>query len=174
MPLGVLNSGALVSVAKESGQALNTVVAENLEKMWARMPAGNLGSAEWYINMNVWPQLFQLAHDVGTGGVPVFMPPGGLSQAPFGTIFGRPITPIEQCESLGTKGDVLFMDLSEYVLIEKGGIETASSIHVQFVADELTFRFILRTNGQPKLDTTLAPFKGTDNLSPFVSLDTRS
>ena len=35
-PLGILNAPALVSVAKESGQAAATIVSKNLSKMWAR------------------------------------------------------------------------------------------------------------------------------------------
>jgi HK97 family phage major capsid protein len=38
-PLGVLNSPALVSVAKETGQAAASIVVENLDKMWSRCGA---------------------------------------------------------------------------------------------------------------------------------------
>ncbi len=173
-PMGILNSPALVTVSKESGQAASTVIAENIEKMYARMPASSLMRAEWYINQEVWPQLFQLSHAVGTGGVPVFVPAGGLSAAPFGTLFGRPITPIEQCEALGTAGDIIFADLNQYVLIEKGGIRADLSIHVQFLTDEMTFRFVLRQDGQPIQNAPITPFKGTNTLSPFINLQTRS
>lgn len=173
-PKGVLSSGALVTISKEAGQSATTFVAENAEKMWARMSAQSVANARWYINQDVWPQLFQMKHDIGTGGAPVFLPPGGISGLPFGTLLGRPIQPIEQCSTLGTVGDVLFMDLSEYIMIEKGGIDTASSIHVQFTTDETAFRFILRTNGQTKHDTALTPAQGTDTTSAFVALETRS
>ena len=174
VPLGILNSGALVSVAKEGGQAAKTVLAENIEAMYARMWAPSVGAGIWYINQDVWPQLFQLSHAVGTGGVPMFVPSNNLAAAPFGALLGRPIEPIEQCDTLGTKGDIIFADLGQYKLAEKGGIEAASSIHVQFLTDETVFRFILRIDGQPKRDKALTPFKGTAKQSSFVTLDTRA
>jgi HK97 family phage major capsid protein len=177
MPLGILGHAGTVSVAKEGGQTAVTFTKENAEQMFRRMRAASLSNAEWYINQNVWPQIFQLSQVVGVGGVPVFLPPGGMSSAPFGTLLGRPITPIEQAETLGTVGDVIFADWSQYLMIEKGGIEAASSIHVQFLTDETVFRFILRTDGQPKRNAVLAPFKGsstTDTTAPFVTLATRA
>ena len=57
-PLGILNSNALVSVAKESGQDAATILAENIEKMYAR--ALDPAKCEWYINQACWTQIFQL------------------------------------------------------------------------------------------------------------------
>ena len=54
--------------------------------------------------------------------------------------------------------------------IEKGGIESASSIHVQFLTDETTFRFVYRFDGGPMWSSTLTPFKGSNTQSPFVVL----
>lgn len=172
--LGILAADCLVSVAKETGQAAATVVAENIEKMYARMWTRGVSNATWYINQEVWPQLFKLSHPVGTGGVPVFMPPGGLSAAPFGTLFGRPIQPIEQCAALGTVGDILFADLSQYLFIEKDGLAADSSIHVRFIYEEMTYRFSLRNNGQPMWKSTLTPYKGSATVSPFIALATRA
>ena len=174
MPLGILGHAGTVSVAKEAGQAAATILKENIEKMWSRMFASSLVRSEWFINQDCWPQLFQLSAQVGIGGVPVFIPAGGLSAAPFGSLLGRPITPIEQCQTVGTVGDIMFVDLQGYKMIEKGGIEAASSIHVQFLTDETTFRFILRADGQPKRNAPLTPFKGTATQSAFITLNTRA
>lgn len=174
MPLGILGHAGTVSVAKESGQPAATLVTDNVQKMYSRMIASSMSRAEWYINQDVWPQLFQLAAVVGVGGVPVFYPAGGLSSAPYGTLLGRPITPIEQCATLGTVGDIIFADFSQYKMIEKGGINADSSIHVAFLTDETVFRWTLRTDGQPKRNSALTPFKGTATLAPFITLDTRA
>lgn len=173
VPLGILNSPAKVTVAKETGQAAATINATNLEKMYARMPASSLGNAKWYVNVEVWPQLFQLSHAVGTGGVPVFVPAGGISGTPFGTLFGRPIQPIEQAAALGTEGDIVLADLDKYILGDKGPIEVESSIHVKFTTDEMAFRWSLRADGQPIPAAPLTPYKGSSTLSPFVTLATR-
>jgi HK97 family phage major capsid protein len=172
--LGLLNSGALVSVAKENGQASGTILAENIFNMWSRLWARSRPNAAWYINQDVEPQLHSLSLSVGTGGIPVYMPAGGLSQSPFATLYGRPVIPIEQCESLGTKGDIILADMSQYLLVKKADLEAVSSIHVRFVYNERVFRFTLRINGQPKWKTALQPYKGNNTLSPFVCLEDRS
>lgn len=175
-PLGIITADCTITVDKESSQTAATIVAENIEKMYSRMHSKSIAKAEWYINQDCWPQLFQLKHTVGTGGVPVFMPPTGLQAAPYGMLMGRPINVIEQCQTLGTEGDIIFADLSQYFTIEKGGIESASSIHVKFTTDETAFRFVMRMNGQPLWSSALTPYKGgsTKTVGPFVTLQTRS
>jgi HK97 family phage major capsid protein len=175
-PLGIMNSGCLVSVGKETGQTAATIVAENVIKMYSRMFASSLSNAVWLVNQNCLPQLFTMSLSVGTGGSPIFMPAGGLSQTPYNTILGRPVIPIEQCQTLGTTGDILFCDLKGYLLAKKGNIQSDMSIHVRFVYDESVFRFVLRTTGQPIRSSALTPFKGGSSYtqSHFIALDTRS
>jgi len=177
MPLGILNSGCLVSVTKETGQAAATVVAENVVKMYSRIFASSRPNAVWLINQNIEPQLFTMSLAVGTGGIPIYMPAGGLSGQPYGTLFGRPVIAIEQAATLGTQGDIIFADFANgYVLAEKGGIQADMSIHVQFVYDESVFRFVLRIDGQPVRASALTPYKGGASYtqSHFIALDSRS
>lgn len=173
-PLGILNAGCLVSVTKETGQKKETIVAENVIKMYSRMFAPSLNNAVWLINQNTLPQLYTMSLSVGTGGAPIFMPAGGLSGSPYNTLLGRPVIPIEQAATLGTVGDIIFADLSGYILAEKGGIESAMSIHVKFDYDESVFRFVMRVDGQPERASALTPYKGSDTLSHFVALATRA
>ena len=79
---------------------------------------------------------------------------------------------IEQMSALGDVGDILLGDFSQYLLIDKGSVEMASSMHVQFLTDELVFRFIYRVDGQSSWNAPLTPFKGA-TLSPFVTLAAR-
>src|SRR3990167_5068306 len=103
MMFGILTAGALVSVAKETGQDAATIVKENLDKMWSRMYAASRANAVWLINQDIEPQLDNLQLAIGTGGVPVYLPPGGLSETPFARLKGRPVIPVEYCPTLGTK-----------------------------------------------------------------------
>lgn len=47
-----------------------------------------------------------------------------------------------------TSGDIILADMNEYVLIDKGGIQSASSIHVSFTTDQSVFRFVYRVDGR--------------------------
>lgn len=172
-PLGILNAPVLVSIAKEAGQSAASLVFANIQKMWARMWAGSRANAAWFINQDVEPALNSLDFPVGTGGVPVYLPPGGLSASPYATLLGRPIIPTEFNQTLGTLGDIILADFSRYLLIDKGGTQMESSIHVQFLTDQTAFRWIYRVDGQPLWNAPLTPAKGSNTLSPFVSLATR-
>ena len=172
-PLGILNSGALVTVAKESGQTAATFSTQNVFKMWARMHPRAKQNAVWFINTDVTPQLYQLSLSVGTGGMPMYMAPGSLPQAPSGQLLGRPVIETEFNATLGTVGDIVLADMSQYAMIDRD-VQAASSIHVQFLTDQVAYRFVYRCDGQPKIAAPLTPYKGTGNtLSPFVALATR-
>lgn len=175
-PLGILNSGCLVTVAKEAGQKADTIVAENVIKMSARIFADSFLNARWYINQMCLPQLYTMSIAVGTGGQLVFVPPGGLSNAPYGSLLGRPVVPIEHCSALGDLGDIVLADMNGYILAQKGGIQADVSIHVRFVYDESVFRFVLRVDGQPVRASALTPYKGGAGatLSHFVTLAERA
>ena len=170
-PLGIMQSNALVTVPAEAGQPAGTVVFENLSNMWGRLPARSRRNAAWLINQEVEPQLDRLALAVGVAALEarfVTYGPDGVLR-----IKGRPVMAIEQAEALGTPGDVILADLSQYLLIDKGPMESAVSIHVRFVWDEQTFRFIYRVNGQPIWNRPLTPYKGAGSQSPFVALAAR-
>jgi HK97 family phage major capsid protein len=78
-PIGVLTAGCLVSQAKESGQAADTILFENILNMWSRMIATSRSNAVWLINQEIEPQLYSMVLSAGTAGVPVYMPAGGIS-----------------------------------------------------------------------------------------------
>ena len=167
-PLGILNSGAIVTVAKEASQT-DTITVENLIKMWNRLWSRSRANAVWYINQELEPYLYTLK----IGDKPVYIPAGGLSEKPYGTLFGRPVVPIEQCSAAGEVGDIILADIGQYLLIDKGGVKSASSIHVRFLYDESVFRFIYRVDGKPIWTKPLTPYKGSATVSPFVTLAKR-
>ena len=164
-PKGILNGGSYIEVTR--GTTL-TVVMADVVGMYARMYAKSRPNAVWFINQSIEPQLYTMTVGSYTAA---FLPPGGLSAAPYASLFGRPIIPIEQTSALGTTGDIVFADLSQYMMIDKGGINTAESLHVRFLYDEKVFRFTYRVDGQPIWNAPLTPFAGS-TLSPFVGLST--
>ncbi len=168
-PLGILNSGSLVKVEKESNQT-EKITVENLVKMWSRLWSRSRANSVWYINPEIEPLLYTLK----VGDRPVYIPAGGLSDTPYATLFGRPVMPLEQCSAVGDVGDIILADFGQYLLIDKGGINATSSIHVRFLYDENVFRFIYRVDGQPIWNKALQPYKGSATVSPFVALAKRN
>ena len=168
-PLGILNSGAIVKVEKEKDQT-DIITVENLIKMWNRLWARSRANAVWYINQELEPYLYTLK----LGDKPVYIPAGGLSEKPYGTLFGRPVIPLEQCNAAGEVGDIILADIGQYLLIDKGGVKAASSIHVRFLYDESVFRFIYRVDGKPIWNKPLSPYKGSASVFAFRNSRKRS
>ncbi|MCC7371649.1 MAG: phage major capsid protein [Chloroflexi bacterium] len=176
-PTGFANSNvnpAFISVAKETGQTAATIVSNNIIKMRARLWAPSRGNSVWFINQDTEPQLSLMTITVGTGGVPVYMPASGLSEDGYDRLYGRPVVPIEFAATLGTVGDIVLADLSQYALIDKGGVRQDTSMHVAFTTAEQAFRAQYRVDGQSLWSSALTPFKGSNTVSPFIGLATRA
>jgi HK97 family phage major capsid protein len=172
-PLGVRASGAVIEVAKEGAQVADTVVAPNISKMWARMWARSRPDAAWFITQDVEAQLDLMAVTVGLGGMPVYMPPNGIADLPFGRMKGRPVIVTEHNQALGDAGDIALVDFSQYLCLDKGDMQSASSIHVAFLTDETAFRLTYRFDGKPIWNAVLTPAKGS-TLSPYITLAERA
>lgn len=169
--LGILNSPALVTQAAEGGQAVDTVTVDNVLKMYSRMPGRLKAGAAWLIHSDVMTQLPKMV----IGQQPVWLPPGGVANAPLSTLFGKPVLEIEQASAIGDVGDIIFANLMEYVTIRKAseGLRADTSMHVRFLFDEMAFRWVYRVNGQPISRTAITPFKGASTQSAFVTLAAR-
>ncbi|KKN00074.1 hypothetical protein LCGC14_1141560, partial [marine sediment metagenome] len=165
---GILNAGCLVTVTKETDQAGTTLVKENIDKMWSRCWGRSRLNSVWFYNQDIEPQLNNMTIDIGTGGQAVYLPPGGINNAPYGSLYGRPTIPVEYCATLGAVGDIILADFSQYLTIDSGGVDTATSIHLRFDYGEQVFRWTLRNDGQCSWAAPLTPFQGTKTLSPFV------
>jgi HK97 family phage major capsid protein len=109
-----------------------------------------------------------------TPAFPVYLPPGGLSQAPYGTLFGRPLVAVEACQTLGTEGDIMLVNLSQYLTVQKvGGLRSDVSMHCYFEQSMQAFRFIMRIGGQSWWKSPVSRQNGSNTLSNIISLQAR-
>lgn len=174
-PLGILNAASTVSVAKESGQAADTILYKNIIALWARLYGPWRRNAVWLINQDIEPQLQQMFLPTGSTGVAAYMPPGGLSTTPYGTLMGRPVIPVQACETLGDKGDIILWAPDRYITaVKSGGVRSELSVHLWFDYDTDAFRFILRVAGMPMLSAAISPRDGSNTLSAQVTLAERA
>jgi HK97 family phage major capsid protein len=128
-PLGILNSPALVTVAKETNQTAATLHARNIAKMWGRMYAPYRRDAVWLCNQDVESELPRLAEaavtpdsvsTIGTTGT--YWAPGSARNAnDFGLLYNRPVIITEACAALGAVGDIVLASLSQYLTVTKVG-----------------------------------------------------
>ena len=173
MSLGILNSPALVTQTAQGGQAANTIVSENIVKMWSRMKPRSHANSVWMANSDTFPQLALMTIDVGTGGSNV-----GLVQrlpgSPDVTLMGRPLILTEHAQTLGDKGDIILGDWRQYLIGNKAnGLQGASSIHLKFDQDETAFRFVKRVDGQPWELSARTPRNSDVTLGSFIVMAAR-
>lgn len=168
-PLGILNDPAIVQQAKEAGQAADTIVYQNLTKMFSRMHPALLNQAIWIANPTTIPALTMLSIAVGTGGshVPVLTEQAGELR-----ILTRPVVFTEKLPVLGDAGDILFCAPSQYAIGMRQEISIASSGDYAFNTDETAFRVVVRADGQGTWKSAITPKNG-DSLSWVVKLQAR-
>ena len=169
-PLGWSGSGAVVSVAKESGQAAATVVAANVVNMFARCILSP--STYSLVNQDVLPQLMTMT----LGDNSVWTPPStGFVNAPGGFLLGQPIRFSEHCATLGTVKDIQLVNPDGYYsAVRESGVQFAQSMHLYFDYGVEAFRWTFRLGGQPYLSAPVSPENGSNTRSHFVTLATRA
>lgn len=173
-PLGFMNSGALVTVAKEGSQAADTLVAKNILKMNSRLLRSGSQRPIFLANSDVDPELGTMT----IGDTPAFLPNNQPLTSPYeGFLRGKPLIYSEHCAALGDLGDIAAWDPSGYYCATKqgGGIDFAASIHLFFDQNIQAFRWIFRFGGQPFLSAPITRAKaGAATKSHFVTLAERA
>lgn len=166
---GVLNSPCKIAVTKEVGQPAATIVKENIDNM--RMRSWRYGSAVWLANHGTLAMLRSLVQVIGTGGIAVPY----LTVSPDGQAMldGRPLYFTEFCPALGTQGDLILCNWSEYLEGTLTSMSNAESMHVRFLEHERTFKFWTENDARCWWRSALTPKNGPTR-SPFVTLETRS
>jgi HK97 family phage major capsid protein len=175
-PMGFLNSGFKYKVAKESGQAADSIIFENINNMEARLLPLSKPKAVWLVNPQVIPALRLMKFDVGGGqNVPAYLPSTGLSGAPYGTLMGLPIMPLMSgVKALGDEGDISLVDLSYYwSLVKTDGVQSSMSNHVYFDRDQNLYKFSFRVGGMVPYSTPVTTEFGNFSMSGIVTLEAR-
>ena len=161
-PLGWMNSPSLVTVTRDTGAK---ILAADIFAMWTRMWPASRSNAVWYISADAEAQLLGM-YLTSTLAFPWY----SIDQSGVTRIFGRPVIVTEYASTLNTTGDIMLVDPTQYFAVRKGGVEAASSIHVQFVTDETAYRWVWRVGGQDSWSSPVTPYKGSVTLSDVIVL----
>jgi HK97 family phage major capsid protein len=166
-PLGILNSPALLTIDKDSGQTAGTVTTGNLSAMAAALWGPSHRTAAWLMGNDAFGQIRALEESTGTS----------LFEAgPNGErlLLQMPVELCEYTPPLGSAGDIVLADLGQYIVAQKTQEEQVlSSIHVKFDTDETAFKLRYRVDGAPAWKTPIMPKNSTNEQSAFVALGAR-
>lgn len=141
--------------------------------MYNAMNPGYREQAVWLMGTAAYANLMSQSTAIlaagGTSGIPLFVK--DTSVAPAGTLFGRPIKVIEQATA-ATPGQIIFGAFDNYALLTKGSLtpQVAMSLHVKFISNQQTYRFITRVGGCPLIPSKIT-LPDTSVVAAFVTQD---
>ncbi len=165
-PLGILNAPAAISVTRNTGGHFYFPdVAGMLKSLLPR----SYTKAVWAVSPGVVQDLLQLKD--GANRALFISIDQGAVKPPVWKLLNLPVYVTEMLPALGTKGDVMLLDPSLYVIGDRMMLEIAASEHVNFLKNQMTWRFVQRVDGQPWMDKPVTLQDGTSQVSPFVVLN---
>lgn len=172
MPLGIVNAPCTATVSKESGQAAATIVGSNLLKMAARLHPACWARSAWLVSPSALSMLLSITQEAGpsTGRRTAEL----IDRDGIMLLMTRPVFITDACSALGTKGDVILADLSQYMVGLRKELSLEREISSGWKDDLVGFRMITRFDGQPAWPSAVTPRAGSETLSAFVTLETRS
>lgn len=169
---GILKGKGLLTIDKESGQTKETINHENITEMYHRVIEPRGGGYVWLVHPDAHKELEGLTKLIGTGGLPVYLP-ASMTGA-VDTLRGLPVIATDHCSALGTAGDIILADLSDYFMPVKNQIQKDVSIHVKFDTAQNAFRFIFRANGRPKTNHLLKIKNSTKKRARYAVIANRA
>lgn len=171
-PLGIINSGGYVSVAKKTSQTADTLVPHNIGSMFSRLYQGPGARIAWMGHPTILPSLMEMS----IGNQPAWVPSSnGLVGGINGTLLGYPIEFSHHLPGvLGDQWDLILGNWAGYFLARKAAMQAAQSAHLWFDYGMTAFRWTFRLNGQPHLSTPIQPPNSAPTIAHFVTLDART
>lgn len=166
-PQGMLTAGAAIAVTRTTAGA--HVVYNDVATMWSKLLPSSVNEAIWTCSPSVIPQLLQLQD--GANRAIFISIDQGATQRPIWRLLGAPVFITEKVPALGTKGDLMLLDCSKYVIGDRMQIEIAASEHVNFLTNQMTWRVVERVDGQPWMEKPITLQDTVTQVSPFVVLN---
>ena len=166
-PEGILNSLALISVTRNTTNEIRGIDIVNMRTRAYRYGRRYI----WMANHDCYPQLVDVNLAASNSDNWLFHHGNGTDVPD--TLVGLPIFFTEYCAAMGTVGDILLVDWSQYLWATYGrDMRSAESIHVRFLNHERTFKFWTYNDGRCWWRSVFTPKNGANTLSPFVALAT--
>ena len=160
-PLGVIGAAGTFTQVRVAANAFGYVDAVNMMLHFRKVKGG-----VWVLHQSVMADLYTM-QDPGNNYVFV----QGASGAPATSLLGYPVLWTENTQTLGTTGDVILADFSQYYIARNKGITVEVSREHLFRNDQTCFRVVARVDGQPAVQQPIYLADGATQVSPFVELD---
>jgi hypothetical protein len=138
--------------------------------VWGAMFSSMRAGAVWLANPRVEATMLNWV----IGQCPVYVGPGGVADAPFGRLFGRPVFFIEGLPAVGTEGDLsLVAPQMFWGALKQAGPRIEESIHAEFKKDVVLYRGYVRSCFKSKLSAVVTRPDAT-TAGNVVTIQTRT
>jgi HK97 family phage major capsid protein len=166
-------SGAKVAVAYSGNRDGTTKLPTlaGIQKMWTSMLVEHRQNAIWIAN----PQLETVFQNYTIGSyAPAYLPAGGISGAPYSTIYGRPVIFSELAGVVGASNNATDLTLvdptSFFCVLKSGGPRTDVSIHSEFAKDVVGYRSFVRVVCASKFSSQITRGDGSSVAGNVVTI----
>ena len=163
-PQGVINSPARIDIGRAGA---NAIAFADIRNMYAQLKFG--GSPVWIASQTILPQITNL---VDAGNHLIWAPNANVIGGPPGTLYGIPLMFNDRSVGLGTRGDLILVDMSYYLIKDGSGPFVAASPHVYFTTNKTVIKIFWNVDGQSWLNAPLGLEGSVANtVSPFIVLN---
>lgn len=186
-PLGVLNAPSSIQVTRNTGSAIKY---QDIDTMWSRLWGFCKRNAVWHCTDSVIDELDAVFSGTSNWPENIYTPVGKANNA-LPLIKGRPVLVVEQTAKVGSKGDLVLADWSQYGLcvrvpaansdaptmeVAYGDpgmlVEHTFSDQKYFDTDSVVFRYKARLDGKPMWNQSVTLADGSGQVQgPFVILN---
>jgi len=169
-PLGVVNAGATITVARAAvGTPIQYVDLVNMMESFLPSARG-----VWVAHQSTMSNFLTMVDPLGGYIWHPNYSGGGIAGAMPGTLFGLPIIFTEKLPRVGSAGDVLLADFRYYLVGDRQAATIETTKYDRWRYDQTSWRVVDRHDGQPWLSAPLTLQDGTSQVSPFVILGAKS
>lgn len=163
-PTGVLTGAGAIAVNRATA---NKVGFLDVVNMMASLLPDSAESAIWVANQSLLPQLVTLKDDNGN----LIFIQGDATRGIPSTLLGLPVRFTGRTAPLGSKGDLMLVDLFYYLIKDGSGPYVAASEHVLFRQNKTVIKAFWNVDGKPWVPAPLTLEDGVTKVSPYVVLD---
>lgn len=162
-PLGIITDPNVPTVDRTTASYIK---GTDIDAMWEKLPAWAEQNAAWITTKEGMKHLMRIRSGVynatttsidETKGDLLFL--RSYVEGVPSTMLGRPVLITDKLPAVGTQGDLILADLSQYYIGDRQGFAVDVSPHVRFNYDELAFRFKKRVDGQVAIQNAFVVLK---------------
>ncbi len=161
-PMGIIKSPSFIKVTRAGA---GHIAQADVALMTAAMTPRGWMHGIWACSPSAIGDLVKI-----TGYIPNQSGFETLGISAIGSLFGRPVFVTDKLPILGTSGDLIFIDPTQYIIGDRAELVVQISDEKLFTTYQRVYRIWRRVDGQPLFSTFITGTDGSSKISPFVGI----